>query len=105
MMPQNQLLNPQRSTSVDLEARYELLDKIGTGSFATVYRARDNELGREVAIKEIHAQYRANPTQLARYWGEAQLLASMQHPNIVPIYDIYRERGWLIMELMQANLA
>ncbi len=90
---------------MDLEARYELLEKIGTGSFATVYRARDLELGREVAVKQIHQQFLDDPAQLERYWQEAQLLASLHHPNIVTIFDIHRDRGWLIMELMQANLA
>ncbi len=85
--------------------RYQLLDKIASGSFATVYRGRDLELGREVAIKQIHDQFLADPQQLERYWGEAQLLASFQHPNIVTIYDIVRERGWLILELMQTDLS
>ena len=90
---------------MDIDARYEFLEKVGSGSFATVYRARDLELGREVAIKQIHDQYMDDPEQLDRYWAEAQLLASLQHPNIVTIYDIYRDRGWLILELMQSNLA
>ncbi|MFQ5734645.1 MAG: serine/threonine protein kinase [Planctomycetaceae bacterium] len=90
---------------MDIDARYEFLEKVGSGSFATVYRARDNELGREVAIKQIHQQYLDEPRQLDRYWQEAQLLASLQHPNIVTIFDIYRDRGWLILELMQSNLA
>ncbi|MGH7127192.1 MAG: serine/threonine protein kinase, partial [Planctomycetaceae bacterium] len=90
---------------MDLDARYELIDKIGSGSFATVYRARDKELGREVAVKQIHQQYLDDPQQLARYWQEAQLLASLGHPNVVTIFDIQRERGWLILELMQGNLA
>lgn len=85
--------------------RYELLEKIAAGSYATVYRAKDIELAREVAIKQIHQQYLEDPTQLARFWDEAQLLASFQHPNIVTMYDIDRERGWLIMELMQGNFA
>jgi eukaryotic-like serine/threonine-protein kinase len=95
----------QRSEFVDIDARYEFLEKVGSGSFATVYRARDLELGREVAVKQIHQQFLDDPEQLNRYWEEAQLLASLQHPNIVTIFDIYRERGWLILELMQANLA
>ncbi|MCC7419012.1 MAG: serine/threonine protein kinase [Planctomycetaceae bacterium] len=90
---------------MDLESRYELLEKIGAGSFATVFRARDRELGREVAVKQIHEQFLAEPKHLDRYWQEAQLLASLQHPNIVTIFDIYRDRGWLILELMQGNLA
>ncbi len=61
-------------------------------------------MGREVAIKQIHQQYLDDPSQLDRYWSEAQLLASLHHPNIVTIFDIHRERGWLILELMQASL-
>jgi eukaryotic-like serine/threonine-protein kinase len=89
---------------VDLAQRYKLLDTIGAGSFATVYRAQDLELGREVAIKQIHPQFLADSAQTERYWREASLLASFQHPHIVTIYDVARERGWLILELMQANL-
>lgn len=87
------------------DSRYELLEKVGEGSFATVYRARDNELGREVAIKQIHEQHLRTPDHMDRYWQEAQLLAQLQHPNIITFFDIDRERGWLIMELMQGNLA
>lgn len=87
-----------------LDERYQILEKIGAGSYATVYRARDLELGREVAIRQIHEQYLADPEKLERYWEEAQLLASLQHPNIVTTFDLDRSRGWLILELMQANL-
>jgi len=90
---------------VDPHPRYQPVDKIASGSFATVYRGKDLELGREVAIKQIHEQYLSDPRQLERYWAEAQLLASFQHPNIVTIYDFVRERGWLIMELMQSDLS
>lgn len=85
--------------------RYQMLEKIAAGSYATVYRGRDQELGREVAIKQIHDQFLQDPSQLERFWQEAQLLASFQHPNIVTIYDLVRERGWLIMELMQTDLS
>ena len=84
--------------------RYELLERIGVGSFATVYRARDTELGREVAVKQIADNFMHAPEQMGRYWQEAQLLASLQHPNITTFFDIDRERGWLIMELMQGTL-
>lgn len=85
-------------------SRYDIIGTIATGDFATVYRARDRELGRDVAIKEIHPHFRQDPKQLERYWKEAQLLASLQHPNIVTIYDVVRSRGWLILELMRGNL-
>ena len=84
--------------------RYEIFDTIAAGDFATVYRGRDRELGREVAIKQIHRQFLSDARQLDRYWQEAQLLASLQHRNIMTIYDIVRSRGWLILELMQSNL-
>lgn len=89
---------------MDLEARYQLLEKIGSGTYATVFRARDLDLGREVAVRQIHAQFLERPDQLERYWQEAQLLASLQHPNIVTIFDIHRDRGWVILELMQGDL-
>lgn len=85
--------------------RYEILSEIARGEFAAVYRARDTVLAREVAIKQIHQQYLDEPRRLERFWKEAQLLASLQHPNIVTIYDIDPSRGWLILELMQGSLA
>lgn len=85
--------------------RYQPLEKIASGSFASVYRGKDSELGREVAIKQIHDQFLSDSQQLERYWAEAQLLASYPHPNIVTIYDIVRDRGWLILELMQTDLS
>lgn len=90
---------------MSLDTRYKILEKIGAGSFATVYRARDNELGREVAIKQLHQEFIDDPKRMERFWQEAQLLASLQHPNIVTIFDIVKERGWLVLELMQSSLA
>jgi serine/threonine-protein kinase len=89
---------------MESDLRYEILDTIASGEFATVSRARDRDLGREVAVKQIHPQYLADPRQLARYWQEAQLLASLQHANILTIYDVVRPRGWLILELMRGSL-
>ncbi|HUY90435.1 MAG TPA: serine/threonine-protein kinase [Pirellulales bacterium] len=87
------------------EQRYQITDTIAAGEFATVYRARDLELAREVAIKQIHYQYMQDPRQLDRYWQEAQILANLHHQYIMTIYDIVRERGWLILELMRGSLA
>jgi serine/threonine-protein kinase len=85
-------------------SRYELLAEIASGDFAVVYRGRDRELGREVAIKQIHQQYLNDSRTLERFWREAQLLASLEHRNIMTIYDMVRSRGWLILELMPASL-
>jgi len=87
------------------ETRYELLETVGTGRYTTVYRARDRELNREVAVKQLRDEFLGGTLQMDRYWQEAQLLASLHHPNIVTIYDINRQKGWLVMELMQGTLA
>jgi serine/threonine-protein kinase len=84
--------------------RYSLIDTIAKGDFATVFRGHDGELDREVAVKQIHAQYLDDPQQLERYWQEAQLIANLEHPRIMTIYDIVRERGWLVLELMLGSL-
>jgi len=83
--------------------RYEIAGLIGNGDFAAVYRARDLELGRDVAIKQIHQQYLSDPRRLERFWREAQLLAKLEHPHIMTIYDIVRSHGWLVLELMQGT--
>jgi hypothetical protein len=90
--------------SMQQHPRYEVLGLIGNGDFAAVYRARDRELGRDVAIKQIHGQYMHDPAKLARFWREAQLLATLAHPHIMTIYDIVRPRGWLVLELMQGTV-
>ena len=84
--------------------RYEIIESIASGDYATVYRGTDHELNRDVAIKQIHQQYLDDPKQLERYWQEAQLLASLQHPHVLTIYDVVRERGWLILELASGSL-
>lgn len=84
--------------------RYEVIGAIASGDFATVYRARDRELERDVAIKQIHPHFLNDPRRLDSFWREAQLLASLAHPNVMTIYDIVRDRGWLILELMQGQL-
>lgn len=89
---------------MDRHPRYEVVNRIAAGDFATVYHGFDKELNREVAIKQIHPQFLADPSKLDRYWKEAKLLASLEHPYIMTIYDIVRDRGWLILELMQGSL-
>ena len=83
--------------------KYQLLDEIGHGGMATVYRARDMRLGRDVAVKLIHPHLRENKEVAARFITEAQAAAKLKHPGIVEVFDISdiddRER-YLVTELI-----
>lgn len=83
---------------------YEILEEIGQGTSATVYRARDLALKRDVAIKELHERLQKDPRQMEQFWQEAQFLAGLRHDNIVQVYALDKERGWIILELMQGSL-
>jgi serine/threonine-protein kinase len=83
---------------------YEILDEIGRGGSATVYRARDLALRRYVAIKELNAQFQSDPRHMEQFWEEAQFLANLKHDNIVQVYGLDKDRGWIVMELMQGSL-
>lgn len=67
--------------------QYTLLEQIGTGGMATVYKARQSKLDRDVAIKVMHQTFMADPAFLSRFEREARIVARLDHPNIVPIYD------------------
>ena len=69
--------------------KYELIDRIGQGGMGTVYRVRDRELGREVALKAIRLP-EASPDIAARMLREARTLARLEHPGIVPVHDVGR---------------
>src|SRR5262245_52956118 len=71
---------------------YELGDLIGEGGMGRVYRARDMRLNRDVAIKILPDAFVADPARVARFEREAQLLASLSHPNIGAIYG-FEEAG------------
>ena len=68
-------------------ARYRLVGRIGTGGMATVYRARDERLNREVAVKVIADRLAGIPRAVRQFRREAELCARLEHPNIVPILD------------------
>jgi len=84
---------------------YELLREIGSGSFGRVYRVRDLRLEREVALKVLDPALTSDPAVVERFEREAQLAASLQHPNIVSIYDIDERYGllWYTMELIKGE--
>ena len=84
---------------------YDILAKIGTGSFGSVWRVRDLTLGREVALKLLHPHIARDERTIARFRREAQLTAQLAHPAIVPIYD-FDNRGdvsWYTMELAEGG--
>jgi len=82
---------------------YEIAQFIGAGGMGEVYRARDRQLDRDVAIKVLPAAFAADAQYMARFEYEARVLASISHPNIATVYGI--EQGALVMEFVEgANL-
>src|SRR6202008_2611507 len=74
---------------------------IGAGGMGEVYRARDTELGRDVAIKVLPDALARDPDRLARFKREAKALATLNHPNIAQIYGV--EAQALVMELVEGE--
>ena len=84
---------------------YEILSPLGVGGMGEVYRARDESLSREVAIKVLPAEVATDPDRLARFRREAQLLAALNHPNIAAIHGLDQADGkpFLVMELVDGQ--
>src|SRR6202011_4765645 len=80
-----------RGTAISMElerlGKYELLESLGRGGMGEVWKARDTELRRYVAIKLLNADLQANPDFVTHFMREAQFVASLHHPNIVQIHD------------------
>lgn len=72
---------------------YVLAEVIGEGAFGTVYRAVQPVVGREVAVKVVRSELADDPSFIRRFDAEARLVARLEHPNIVPLYDYWREPG------------
>src|SRR5262249_37653110 len=70
--------------------RYQITGTLGSGSFGIVYKGYDEELRREVAIKVPHRHQVCQPGDIEAYLAEARVLASLDHPHIVPVYDAGR---------------
>jgi serine/threonine protein kinase len=81
---------------------YEILSPLGSGGMGEVYRARDTKLGRDVALKILPAVFSTDPERLARFTREAQVLASLDHPNIGAIHGFEESNGLqaLVLELV-----
>ncbi|CAG1001284.1 Serine/threonine-protein kinase PrkC [Anaerolineae bacterium] len=85
---------------------YELREPIGRGGFGEVYHAYQPGVRREVAIKVILPQYANEPEFIRRFEAEAQIVARLEHPHIVPLYDYWREPdgAYLVMRLLKESL-
>ncbi|HSB86345.1 MAG TPA: protein kinase [Ilumatobacteraceae bacterium] len=119
---EQQILNDDESLMIDRESAaatnrprtgltvrgYELREMLGHGAFGAVYRAYQPIVGREVAIKVIAPELADDPTFIRRFEAEAQIVAGLEHPHIVPLYDYWREprAAYLVMRLVgHSNLA
>jgi Tol biopolymer transport system component/tRNA A-37 threonylcarbamoyl transferase component Bud32 len=82
---------------------FEILSPIGQGGMGEVWRARDGKLHRDVAIKALPEELRADPDRLSRFEREARLLAALNHPNIASIYGLEEKDGsaYLVLELIE----
>jgi serine/threonine protein kinase len=83
--------------------RYEVMNKIGSGGMADVYKAKDLKLNRFVAIKVLKPEFREDKTFVSKFRAEAQSAAGLTHPNIVSVYDVGDEGGihFIVMELVE----
>ena len=83
----------------------EITDLLGRGGMGEVYRARDLKLKREVAIKILPDEFGRDPDRVARFQREAEVLASLNHPNIAAIYDLQEDNGsrFLVLELIEGD--
>ena len=77
----------------DPGVRYQMLGEIGRGGMGIVYKGRDADLGRDVAMKVLLKEHAGNPAALARFVEEAQIGGQLQHPGIVPVYELGLHQG------------
>src|SRR5262245_52576794 len=99
---------PMRAVHVgDTLGRYELVEEIGEGGMATVFRARDKELRRDVAVKVLFPHLARRPEIVRRFHREARAAAGLEHPNILRIYDVgggeNEDPPYIVMELIRGR--
>jgi tRNA A-37 threonylcarbamoyl transferase component Bud32/tetratricopeptide (TPR) repeat protein len=84
---------------------YRIVEKLGQGGMATVFKAYHPSLDRYVAIKVMHPALQSDPNFLARFQREARIVARLDHPNIVPVYDFAEHRGhpYLVMRFVEGE--
>ncbi|MBR1883611.1 MAG: Stk1 family PASTA domain-containing Ser/Thr kinase [Clostridia bacterium] len=88
-----------------LSGRYEILEEIGVGGMAYVYKAKSRLLNRFVAVKVLKEEFAQDDIFVKRFIQEAQAAAALTHPNIVSVYDLGKEDGinYIVMELMEGK--
>ena len=88
-----------------LGGRYRLVELLGSGGMATIYRATDTGLGRDVALKLLRPEYLRDPDFSSRFRQEAQAAASLSHPNVVTVYDYGEDPSgpYIVMELVDGE--
>jgi serine/threonine protein kinase len=86
-------------------AHYEITNQLGKGGMGEVFRAKDQKLGRDVAIKVLPEEFAKDTDRVARFQREAKLLASLNHPNIAAIYGLEESGGknFLVLELVEGD--
>jgi len=84
---------------------YEVLSVLGTGGMAEVYRARDTRLGRDVALKVVNESLAGSPDLARRFEQEARLAGSLNHPNVIAVYDVGHHQGatYFVTELLEGE--
>jgi len=88
-----------------VDGRYRLVDRIGSGGMADVWRATDSELDRDVALKVLHENFARDEEFVERFRREASSAAGLQHPNVVSVYDrgSYEGSYYIAMELIEGS--
>jgi eukaryotic-like serine/threonine-protein kinase len=96
------MATPSQTTKI---GKYDVIDIIGRGGMGVVYQARDPYLDRLVAIKMMNVDVHENTDFLERFYHEAKSTASLQHPNIVTVYDLgeYQNRPFLVMQYLEGH--
>src|SRR5262245_33033395 len=97
---------PHRAAPATTSARYELGGEIARGGVGIVLRGRDTELGREVAIKVLAEQHAQNAAMVERFVEEAQIAGQLQHPGVVPVYELGKQsdqRPFFAMKLVHGR--
>ena len=89
----------------DYVGPYQIIEQIGSGGMATVYKAHHARLDRDVAIKMMHDSLTQEPNFLSRFEREAKIIARLEHPNIIPVYDFdeYESQPYLVMKFAQGR--